>query len=154
MIRPASVGVARVGLPSVSGTSIRVDQMCVGPPADPCSLIFIISAHEYVTGFPGSRPARASAAVAGAARARGKRGRRKRVARPLILGSKSLTLHGGQSKRVTIGLNATGRRLLRRAGRLTVYFTVTQRGAPGKPPRRIKAVKVTFRAPSRRAHRR
>jgi streptogramin lyase len=155
-IRPASVGVARVGLPSVSGTNVRVDQICVGPPADPCSLVFIISAHEYVTGFPNSRPARgsAAAAVAAVARARGRRGRRRSVARPLILGTKSLTLHGGQRTRVTVGLNATGRRLLSRAGRLTVYFTVTQRGAPGTPPRRIKAVKITFRAPRRRARRR
>jgi hypothetical protein len=71
----------------------------------------------------------------------------------LILGRKSLTLHGGQRKRVTISLNATGRRLLRRTGRLTVYFTVTQKGSDGKPPRRIKAVKLTFKARRRRGRR-
>jgi hypothetical protein len=151
----SAVSVARAGPPAVHGTSISVDQLCVGPPADPCSLVFIISAHEYVTGFPGSRPVRARGAMASVARARarGRRGRRRRAVRPLILGRKSLTLHGGQRRHVTISLNATGRRLLRRAGRLTVYFTITQRGAVGRPPRRIKAVEVTFRAPSRRAHR-
>jgi sugar lactone lactonase YvrE len=145
-----AVSVARAGPPAIHGTSISVDQMCVGPPADPCSLVFIISAHEYVTGFPGSRPGRASAAAARARRGR----RRSRRPAVLILGRKSVTLQGGERRRVTISLNATGRRLLRRAGRLTVYFTVTQKGEDGKPPRRIKAAKLTFKAPRARARRR
>ena len=72
----------------------------------------------------------------------------------MILGRKTVTLSGGQRRRVTVELNATGRRLLRRAGRLSVYFTVTQSGAPGSAARRIKAVKVTFRQPRARARRR
>lgn len=139
-----AVAVARAGPPKVVGTSVSIDQICVGPPQDPCSLVFILSAHEYVTGFPGSRNGgRASAAAA----ARGARKRRR--AAPTILGRKALTLHGGQRRRVTISLNATGRRLLRRRGRLTVYFTVTQRGADGRG-RRIRKAKLTFRAPSAR----
>ena len=149
----SAVSVARAGPPQVHGTSITVDQMCVGPPQDPCSLVFIVSQHEYVTGFPGSRPGRASAAVAAVA-ARARRRGRRRAVKPVILGRKSLTMHGGQRKRVTISLNATGKRLLRRAGRLTVYFTITQKGAPGKPPRRIKAVKLVFKARRARGTRR
>jgi streptogramin lyase len=144
----ASVGVARAGLPSVSGTNVSVDQLCVGPPSDPCSLVYILSAHEYVTGFPHSRSASASAA-----RARGRGRRRAAKPKPLILGTKTVTLHGGQRRTVTVQLNATGRRLLRRAGRLTVFFTVTQRGADGKP-KRLKATKVTFRAGRSRPRRR
>lgn len=137
-LRPVSVGVARVGSPSIDGTRLTVNQVCVGPPSDPCSLVYLISTREYVTGFPGSR--------ASAAR------KRRAKPKPLILGRKTVTLHGGERRRVTIELNATGRRLLRRAGRLTVFFTVTQKGADGKPPRRIKATKLTFRVRAR--HRR
>jgi hypothetical protein len=78
------------------------------------------------------------------------RSSRRRKPRAVILGTKTITLHGGRRPRVTIELNATGKRLLRRAGRLTVFFTVTRRGAPGKPPRRIKAMKVTFKVSRRR----
>ncbi len=141
VVRPASVGVARAGSPSVDGDSVSVDQICVGPPQDRCSLVYILSAHEYVTGFPGSR---ASAS----------RRRARRRARAVILGREIVTLSGGQRRRVTVELNATGRRLLRRAGRLSVFFTVTQRGAPGRAARRIKAVRLTLRAPRARRTRR
>lgn len=158
--RITAVSVARAGPPQVHGTAIAVDQMCVGPPQDPCSLVFIISAHEYVTGFPGSRNAgRASAAAAAVASAAAKRrahGRRRRaVRRPLILGTKTVTMHGGERRRITISLNRTGKRLLARSrsDKLTVFFTVTQRRADGRP-RRIKAVKVTFKVSRARARRR
>ena len=45
---------------------------------------------------------------------------------------------------MTIKLNAKGRKQLKRTGRLKVFFTVTQKGAKGKAPKRIKATKVTF----------
>jgi hypothetical protein len=47
-----SIGVARAGTPSTDGDSMRIDQICVGPPEARCSLVYIISAGEYVTGFP------------------------------------------------------------------------------------------------------
>lgn len=70
----------------------------------------------------------------------------------MILGQTNVTLRGGQRTRVTVRLNATGRRLLRRAGRLTVYFTINERAASGA--KRVKAVRVTFRARRARARRR
>jgi streptogramin lyase len=136
-LTPARVGVARVGTPSVKGSSVTVDQRCVGPPSDPCSLVYIISTHEYVTGFPGSR---ASAAKA----------RKKRKPKPVILGQKTVTLHGGQHKRVTITLNARGRRLLKHAGHLRLFFTATEKGPKGKAPKRVKKAKVTFKVKQRR----
>ena len=72
-----------------------MDQICVGPPEDRCSLIYIISAHEYVTGFPGTR-----ASVSG----------KKRKTRLVVVGRKTVTLHGGQKKTVKIKLNKKGRR--------------------------------------------
>lgn len=148
VVRATSVGAARVGAPSVApdGRSIRANQVCVGPPRDICSVVYLISTNEYVAGFPGSR---ASASAA-------RRHRRAAKPKPVILGRKLVTLHGGQSKLVTISLNATGRRLLARArgGKLTVYFTATQAGARGKPARRVKQAKVTFKLPHRPRHRR
>jgi streptogramin lyase len=126
-ITPVTVGVAHVGTPSTDGNSATVNQICVGPPADRCSLVYLISSHEYVTGFPGSH---ATAAA-----------KRKK---PVILGRKSLTLHGGQHKKVTIKLNAKGRKLLKRSGRLKLYFTVTQKTATGAA-KRVKKTKLTFK---------
>ncbi|MDW5598514.1 hypothetical protein VSS74_29405 [Conexibacter stalactiti] len=154
----ASVGAARAGTPSVAGDAMRIDQICVGPPEARCSVVYILSAGEYVTGFPGARSDdrdrnRAVTAVASARRGNG-RARRGRRARAVILGQKTVILRGGQRALVRVTLNAAGRRLLRRAGRLRLFFTVTERGADGRG-RRIKAQSVTFRRPaSRRARRR
>jgi hypothetical protein len=132
VLTATSVAKAHIGTPSTSGSSVTVDQLCVGPPQDRCSLVYIISAHEYVTGFPGTH-ARAAALT------------KKKKAKPLILGQKTVTLRGGQHKKVTITLNATGRKLLKRQGKLNAYFTVTQAGARGKPAKRVKSAKVTFK---------
>jgi streptogramin lyase len=134
-LTPVSVGIARVGSVSSDGRSVTVDQRCVGPPADPCSLVYIISTHEYVTGFPGSRGASASAAP--------KKKKRKKP-KAVILGKKAVTMHGGERRKITIQLNAKGRKLVKKKGRLKLYFTATQKGATGKA-KRIKATRVTFK---------
>ncbi|HST54287.1 MAG TPA: hypothetical protein VLJ42_00125 [Solirubrobacteraceae bacterium] len=130
-LTPARVGVARVGAPQTSGGSVKVDQACVGPPADPCSLIFIISTHEYVSGFPGSH---ASAA------------KKQRKPKAIVLGRKAVTLHGGEHRKITVSLNAAGRKQLKRAGKLTVFFTATQAGASQGSAKLLKRVKLTLRA--------
>jgi hypothetical protein len=139
-VKPASVGVAKIGTPSTDGTKLTVDQICVGPPADPCTLVYILSAREYVTGFPGTK---AGASAVAAAKKGKKKGKAK--PKPVILGQKTVTLKGGQRKKVTVELNAKGRKLLNQKGKLTLYFSATQKGAPGKPAKRVKAVKVTFK---------
>jgi streptogramin lyase len=136
-VKPASVGKARVGNPKGDGGTVTVDQICVGPPQDRCSLVFIISAHEYVTGFPGTH-SRAAAVD-----------KRKRKAKAVILGQKTVTLRGGQHKKVTVTLNAKGRKLLKSKGRLQVYFTATQKQANGKP-KRVKQAKLTLKKAKRR----
>jgi streptogramin lyase len=135
-VTPASVGRARIGNPKGDGGSVTVDQICVGPPHDRCSLVYIISAHEYVTGFPGTHSRAASV------------DRAKKKARPVILGQRSVTLRGGQHRKVTITLNAKGRKLLKSKGRLQVYFTATQAQANGKP-KRVKQTKMTLKRPKR-----
>ena len=128
---PARVGVARVGTPRTDGDTLSLDQRCVGPPSDPCSLVYIISANEYVTGFPNTRPSAVTAAAA-------------KKKKPVILGTKTVNLKGGQKKKVTVKLNAKGRKLLKSKGRVKLYFSVTQKRANGKP-KRIKAMRVTFK---------
>jgi hypothetical protein len=137
-VKAASVATARIGDPKVNGGAITVDQICVGPPQDVCSLIFMISTHEYVTGFPGSH---------GRAAALDKKKRKK--PKPVILGRKVVTLHGGEHRKVTITLNAKGRKLLKSRGTLQVYFTATQAQASGKAPKRVKKAKLTLRAKRR-----
>jgi hypothetical protein len=124
--------------PGRIGRLAGVDQICVGPPQDRCSLVYIISAHEYVTGSPGSH-SRAAAVD------KKKRGKPKAV----VLGKKTVTLRGGQHKKVTIALNKTRRKLLKRKGRLQVYFTATQAQANGKAPKRVKKAKLTLKAKRR-----
>jgi hypothetical protein len=46
-------------------------------------------------------------------------------------------------------LNAKGRSLLKRKGRLQVYFTATQKQATGKP-KRVKQAKLTLKKAKRR----
>jgi streptogramin lyase len=135
-VKPASVAAARIGDPKGNGGTVTVDQICVGPPQDRCSLVYIISSHDYVAGFPGSH-ARAAALD------------RKKKPKAIVLGRKTVTLHGGQHKKVTIALNAKGRKLLKSRGRLQVYFTATQAQAKGKAGKRVKKAKLTLRAKRR-----
>ena len=136
-VTTARVGVARVGTPSTSGGTVTVNQICVGPPQDRCSLVYLISSHEYVTGFPGSH-ARAAAVD-----------KKRKKPKPVILGKTTMTLHGGQHRKVTITLNAKGRKLLKSKGSLQVYFTATQAQANGKAPKRVKKAKLTLTAKRR-----
>jgi len=62
-------------------------------------------AHEYVTGFPGTHSRAASVDKA------------KKKAKPVILGQTRVTLRGGQHRKITITLNAKGRKLLKSKGR-------------------------------------
>ena len=126
-ITPVSVGVAKIGAPIPAGGSVTAEQICIGPASNPCAVVYLLSAGEYVTRFPGTK-----ASIA----------KRKGV----VLGRAALTLHGGQRRKVSVKLNAAGTKLLKRKGRLVVYFTATQAGGNGTPPRLLKRMKITLRA--------
>lgn len=126
-ITPVSVGIAKIGAPIPAGGSVTAEQICIGPATNPCALVYLLSAGEYVTGFPGTK-----ASIA----------RRKGV----VLGRTALTLHGGQRRKITVKLNAAGMKMLRRKGHMVVYFTATQAGGYGKPPKLLKRMKITLRA--------
>jgi streptogramin lyase len=121
-VAPVVTATARVMDPAVHADTISANQICVGPPEARCSLVYLIQTHEYVTGFP--RVAKAK--------------------KPLTIGKLSVTLKGGQSKKVTIKLNAKGRKLLKKAKKLKSTFTVTQSVNGGKAKTILKKT-VTFR---------
>ncbi len=131
VVKPGSVGVAKVGTPVVKGESITVNQLCIGPPQEPCAVVYLLDAGEYVTGFPGTKP-RVATASAG------------RKTKQVVVGTKSLSIPGGTSKKVTITLNAKGRAILKRDGVLHTTLHVSQK-RKGAKPKSLKTVKVTFK---------
>jgi streptogramin lyase len=128
-LRPATAGVARVGPPQPASNGVSTEQICLGPPNNPCAVVYLLSAGEYVTGFPGTRASLA----------------KKKKVKAVILGRTALTLHGGQRRKVTVTLNAKGKRLLKSKGKLIVYFTATQAAGGGLPAKVLKHVKITLR---------
>jgi streptogramin lyase len=123
VLKPATVATASITPPQVGNGAINANQVCAGPPAARCSVIYLIKEHEYVTGFPGAGGSGASAAKA---KKKAKR------PKPRILGTKTVTLHGGQTAKVTVKLNALGRRILKGKHKLKVDFTATEKLAGGK----------------------
>jgi streptogramin lyase len=129
-LRPASVGVAKVGPPQSAGSSVSAEQICIGPPSDPCAVVYLLSAGEYVTGFPGTH-----ASVS-----------KRKKPKAVVLGRTAVTLHGGQKRKITVTLNAKGKKLLKSKGKLVVYFTATEAGGGGTPAKVLERVKITLRS--------
>jgi streptogramin lyase len=128
-LTPSGIGISRVEDPHVNNDSVTVRQICVGPPADRCSLVYLLDAHEYVQGFPGTRASTAA---------------KKRKTRRVVVGRKTVTLRGGQKKTVVIKLNAKGRKILKRDGKLNATLHVNRKVAGGKT-KKLKAKKVVFK---------
>ena len=119
-LTPSTVGTPRITDPTVRGDSVNANQICVGPPQDRCSLIYLIQTHEYVTGFPGSHGLMSAAAK-----------------KLTTIGQLKVTLKGGEKKKVTIKLNAKGKKLRKKmAFKATLLVTQSINGA--KPKRILK----------------
>lgn len=131
-ITPVSRGTAKVSPPIPKGSSVTAEQICLGPPNEPCAVVYLLSAGEYVTGFPGTK-----ASIAKKRRAKKRRG--------VVLGRMAVTLHGGQRRKITVKLDAAGMRLLKKQHRLVLYFTATQAGLGGAPPKLLERMKVVLR---------
>ena len=127
-LTPSVSTVARVSDPRVHGDSMSANQICVGPPQDRCSLVYLIQTHEYVAGLPGSHGNAAAAAKT----------------RLVTIGKATVSLAGGQSKKITIRLNAKGRKLLKKTKKLKSTLTVTQSRNGAKPATILKK-SLTFR---------
>jgi streptogramin lyase len=123
---PVSRGTAKISPPIPKGNSVTAEQICIGPPSQPCAVVYLLSAGEYVTGFPGTK-----ASIA-----------KKRSG--VVLGRTAVTLHGGQRQKITVKLNAAGMRELKQKHSLVVYFTATQAGLGSSPPQLLKRVKIVL----------
>jgi streptogramin lyase len=114
VLKPAAVGTSRLTPPQTDNGAINTNQICVGPPEARCSLVYLIKEHEYVTGFPSSVS------------------KKRKKHQPRVLGTKTVTLHGGQNVKVTVKLNKLGKRILKGKHKLKVVFSATQKLANGK----------------------
>ncbi len=132
VLKPASVGIAKLTPPQVGNGAIDANQICVGPPQDKCALVYLIREREYVKGFPNTK---------GSAAAKKKK---KAKPKPRVLGTKTVTINGGQTKKVRVTLNSLGRRILKKNKKLVVVFTATQKLANGKTKTVTKKT-LTFR---------
>jgi streptogramin lyase len=125
-LTPVSRGAAKISPPIPKGSSVTAEQICIGPPSQPCAVVYLLSAGEYTTGFPGTK-----ASVA-----------KKR--RGVVLGRTAVTLHGGQRRKITVKLDAAGMRMLKQKHKLVVYFTATQAGLGSSPPQLLKRAKIVL----------
>lgn len=125
VVKPSGSGVAKVNDPELRPGAVRLTQICVGPPQDVCSLVYLLDSHEYVNGFPGTKP-------------------RPRPTKRVVVGSKTVTLKGGQSATVTVKLNAKGKAILKRDGVLHLTFHASQKVGKGKP-KVLKTKKLTLK---------
>lgn len=125
-LTPAVATHAEISQFKVSGDTVSANQICVGPPSDPCSLVYLLQTHEYVKGFPGTK-ANASAA------------------KLTTIGQLKVTLKGGQSKKVTIKLNAKGKKLRKKLKSFKATLTVTQTVKGTKKPKQVLKKNLTFK---------
>ena len=114
ILKPATIGTAKLDPPQTGNGAINTNQICVGPPEARCSLVYLIKEHEYVTGFP--------SAV----------NKKRKKHQPRVLGTKTVTLNGGQSAKVTVKLNKLGKRILKGKHKLKIVFSATQKLPNGK----------------------
>ncbi len=128
VLAPATTATATIGDPRVRHGSRSVTQIRVGPPADRCSLVYLLDSHECVTGYPGTRASSAN----------------KRETRRIVVGRKVVTLTGGQKSTAVIKLNAKGREILKRDGKLNATLRATRK-LPGGKKQKLKTKTVRFR---------
>jgi len=123
---PTTVAKATITDPTVKADSVSANQLCVGPPQDKCSLIYLIQTHEYVTGFPGVKGSAAKV-------------------KTFTIGKKSVTLNGGQKAKVTVKLNKLGQKLYKKKKHFKATLTVTQAVKDSKKPKTVLKKNVTFK---------
>jgi hypothetical protein len=116
VLKPATIGTAKLDPPTTDNGAVNTNQICVGPPEARCALVYLIKEHEYVVGFPSSVHSK----------------KKKAKHKPRVLGTKTVTLRGGQKAKVTVKLNTLGKRILKGKHKLKIDFTATQKLANGK----------------------
>jgi hypothetical protein len=125
---PPVAGKASVGRAHVSGTTASVPITCKGDTS--CTVSLKLTVVETLRGHR---------LIAVSAR------KAKVTHKTVVVGTAKATVKAGHKQTVRIGLNGTGRKLLKARHKLTAKLTVTQR-ISGKN-RTISTQKVTFKAP-------
>jgi hypothetical protein len=98
------------GKPVSTGTGVKETMMCSAPIGDTCLMSNALTTTETTQA---GEPVAVSSA----------RGKRKH--RTVVVGTKQLTIRGGQTVTVTVNLNATGKKLLNHFHKLPVTLTVS-----------------------------
>lgn len=143
-----AAGVVRSPAPKVKGTAVVQHLVCAGPPEDLCSVVFDLETRETYPngGLIELKPRPAPAAVA-----RSGNKHRHHKPRRVVVGHKTVTLHGGQGTTVRVTINRRGHKLLKRFHRLPARLSVTESVAGGRR-RLVRSSKVTFRAKPKGRH--
>ena len=120
-VAPVTTSTVQLTNPTVKGDNVSLNQICVGPPSDPCSLVYLLQTREYVKGFPNAKSS----------------------AKPKLttIGQLKVTLKGGESKKVTVKLNSKGKKL--KSFKATLTVTQTVKGA--KKPKQVLKKNLTFK---------
>lgn len=129
-----AAGALLVGLPSAKGAGASVRLVCSG--GGDCIATVRLTLTELLRG---------GKLVGVSARSRTPRVRRKRV----TVGQATVVLRGGETRVVTVALNRTGAKLLKRRRKLPVTLTVAQLPASGSA-RTLLTKRLTLRRPAHR----
>ncbi|MBJ7472791.1 MAG: hypothetical protein JHD16_15905, partial [Solirubrobacteraceae bacterium] len=133
-IKPASVGRARISPPS--GDTVRITQICVGPPQDKCSLVYLLDTNEYVAGFPGTKESLSLAVQ-----------KKPKKPKSVELGRTEVVLSGGQTADVKVRLSKKARTLLKKRKTLKVTLRIMEK-QPDGTLKKISSKKLTFKVKS------
>jgi streptogramin lyase len=127
--------------PVVRPEGLAEDLQCLGPATQPCEVVLNLETDEYYynAGFP--------VKLGQTARVRKLRSRK------VIVGHVIVKLTGGQSRNVTVNLNAKGTKLLKRFRRLPATLTVTEATGAAKA-RTVAKSPVTFKLAKHRSDKR
>ncbi len=136
---PPGSGTVSVGHAKVSGTSATVSVSCRGSGGATCRVGLTLTVVET---FKGHRLIAVSA-----------RANTRKIRKTVVLGTASARLTAGQSVKVRIGLNATGRALLAARHTLKAKLAVTERLASGRTIT-LSTQTLTFTRPRPRPRRR
>jgi hypothetical protein len=127
--------IAAVGHVVTDGTSATVPLSCSGPAGSSCEMTLSLSVTETVQG---------SKVLGITARAAGKPKRRKKV---VVLGTITTTVLAGHARKLTLSLNAQGKRLLASHKKLSVKLAVTR--IQGKSTKTVATKTLKFKSKPR-----
>ncbi len=132
VIKPATVGQAKISPPV--GNDVNVRQICVGPPQDKCSLVYLLDSHDYVTGFPGTKESLTLGAP-----------KKPKKPKTVELGRTEVTLSGGETRDIKVSLSKKAKTLLKKKKKLKVTLRIMEK-QPDGTLNKVSSKEITFKA--------